>query len=148
VVALILSAISLEAFLNEMVELASFSSDESEPEEIRAFAGILRDLEQQRAQIGLKVQIAHYVLKKKKLNRGESPHQDFALLMDLRNALVHKKPEKWTWMGDDQEYEPHTLVKRLADRKVIPPPSTDEPPQLFILICSPEVAHWSYNVAV
>jgi hypothetical protein len=89
VVALVLSAaVAFEAFLNEMVEFASSSSfDESEPEEVRAFAGILGDLEKQRAQIGLKVQIAHYILKKKRLNRGEPPCQDLisAMLWCIRS---------------------------------------------------------------
>jgi hypothetical protein len=149
VVALILSAVSFEVLLNEMVEFALSSlSNENEPEEVKTLASILKDLEQQRAQLGLKVQIAYYILKKKKLNKGEPLYQDFDLLMNLRNTLVHKKPEKWTWTGDDQEYEPHKLVKQLADRKVISLPSSNEPPLLFIIICSPDVARWSYNVAV
>lgn len=149
IVAVVLSAVSIEAFLNDMVEFASAYSDmDGEPEEVAAFASILKDLESQRAQIRLRVQIGYYIFEKKKLNKGELPYQDFHLLMDLRNALVHKKPEKWTWSGDDQEYEPHRLVKRLADRKVIRQAPSDKPPEFFFLVCSSAVARWSYNVAV
>jgi len=149
IAAVVLSVISFEAFLNEMVELVSGPQcAKNEPEEVKAFGAILEDLEQQKAQIDVKVQVAYYVFRRRRLDKGRPPYQDFDLLIKIRNALVHKKPEKWSLPAEEEAFEPHKLVKRLADRKVIPLPPPDAPPELFIPICCPEVAKWAYNVVV
>jgi hypothetical protein len=149
IAAIVLSVIGFEAFLNEMVELSSGPPHPSdEPEEVKAFGAILEDLEQQKAPIDVKVQVAYYIFKRQRLDKGELPYQDFDLLIRIRNALVHKKPEKWSMIAEGEAFEPHKLVKRLADRKVIPPPTPEAPPELFIPICRQEVAKWAYNVVV
>lgn len=151
IVAIIFSAITIEVFLNEMVDFATNQHlPKNEPEEISAFASILSNLENQKAQLDLKIQVLHYIFKKSQLNRGELPYQDFDLLIKIRNALVHKKPEKWTWSleeGDNNKFEPHKYIKRLADRKIIPAPTSNEPPHWQALISRPEVARWACNVA-
>jgi hypothetical protein len=149
IAAIVLSVISFEALLNEMVELASGPQYASnEPEEVKAFGAILEDLEQQKAQIDVKVQVAYYIFERQRLDRGGLPYQDFDLLIKIRNALVHKKPEKWSMATEEEAFEPHRLIKRLADRKVIPLPTPETPPELFIPICRREVAEWAYNVVV
>jgi hypothetical protein len=86
------------------------------------------------------------------LKVGELPYQDFALLISIRNALVHKKPEKFHYPTDyessETEFEPHKFIKRLAERKVIELPPKTELPRWYAYIHKPEVARWSYNVAV
>jgi hypothetical protein len=146
IAAIILSVIGFEAFLNEMVELASGPGNK--PEEVKAFGAILEDLEQQKASIEVKVQVVYYIFKRQRLDKGRLPYQDFDLLIKIRNALVHKKPEKWSMVTDEESFKPHKLVKRLVDRQVIPPPSQEAPPQLFIPLCSQDVAEWAYNVVI
>ncbi len=149
IAALVFAAMSIESFLNDMVEIAArFSAVNHRFEEIRAFASLLSDLEQQKAQMGLKVQTAYYIFQKAQLDKGALPYQDFDLLLDIRHAMVHSKPEKVDWPTDvTDEFKPHKYVKRLADRGVIPLPSPKAPPQWKTLISRPEVARWSCNVA-
>ncbi len=46
------------------------------------------------------------------------------------------------------EYEPLKIVKQLAQKKLIPTPSTEDPPALMTYIRQAEVARWAYDVAV
>jgi len=153
VITLVLSAIGIESFINEMTEFASNSSfTENEPIEIKVLGALLSDLEKEKAQVGAKIQLAYYILTRQQLKVGELPYQDFALLISIRNALVHKKPEKFHYPTDiespEPEFEQHKFIKRLSERKVIELPSKTETPQWYAYIHKPEVARWSYNVAV
>jgi hypothetical protein len=150
VVAIVFSAMSIEVFLNELIELASdpiWASDEGE--DVKVLISVLDALEHQHAPIDLKIQMAHYILRRQQLDRGSLPYQDFDLLCDIRNALVHKKPEKLDWRPEDtgKEFEPHKFVKRLADRRVISLPPACMPPQWQHSVSCPEVACWSCGVA-
>jgi hypothetical protein len=78
------------------------------------------------------------------LNKGAEPYQSFQLLVRLRNMLVHNKPEGWT----PDQFGPHNCIKQLVDKGIIPLPPPDSRPHLLSLLCRPEVAKWSYNVAV
>lgn len=146
-VALVFAAMSVEAFLNDMADMASHY--QCEEEKIRLFALLLASLERGKAGIRQKMEAAHLVLTGTKLDKGRSPYQDFDLLLDMRNALAHRKPERWDWPppGGNRGYELHKYVKRLAERRVIPPPLPEEPRLWQIAICDPGVARWSCEVA-
>ncbi len=153
ILTIILSAIGVESFINELTELASNSSfKRNEPSEIKVLGALLSDLEKQRVQIRPKIQLAYYILTRQQLQVGELPYQDFALLISIRNALVHKKPEKFHHPDDlensEPDFDPHEFIKRLSDRKVIELPPKTEVPQWYAYIQNPEAAKWSYNIAV
>jgi len=85
----------------------------------------------------------------KSIKRGEQPYQDFDLLTALRNQLVHSDVEEFeVVVGEQKEYEPHPLVKRLIGRKVIKAPPKTSPPQLRSTLNKPEVAEWALGVAL
>jgi hypothetical protein len=152
ILTIILSAIAVESFINELTEFASNPSfTENEPSGIKVLGAILSDLEEQKSQIGAKIQLTYYILTRQQLKVGELPYQDFALLISIRNALVHKKPEKFHYLDSESsepEFEPHKFIKSLSERKVIELPSKAEVPQWYAHIHNPEVARWSYNIAV
>ena len=153
-VAIILSAVAVETFLNEAVEVAEpfvFEKEgwEDEPEKLEALQSIVGDLERQRSSTSTKLQVAHFILTGKSIKRGEALYQDFDLLMSLRNQLVHSRVEKFeVGLGLEKEYEPHPLVKRLMDRKVIKAPPKTAGPRCGPYINKPEVAEWAYDVAL
>ena len=148
-VAIILSAIAVETFLNESVELIQKELQESEPEKLEALQSIMSELEKQRSSTPTKLQVAHFVLTGKPIKKGELPYQDFDLLTTLRNLLVHSKVEKFkVTFGEEKEYEPHPLVKRLIKRKVIEPPPKTVAPRWRSCVNKPEVAQWAYEVAL
>ena len=152
--AIILSAIAVETFINEAVEaihpyLVPRSEWETEPDKLEALHSIIGDLKKQRSSTRTKLQVAHFVLTGKAIKRGEQPYQDFDLLVKLRDKLVHSDVEKFELViGGQKEYEPHPLVKRLIDRKVVKAPPKTAAPQLRSSLNNPEVAEWALGVAL
>ena len=155
IVGIIFSAMAIETFLNEVIEQGSglqhIVTSKAEKERIQTMASVLGELEKQRVSVRVKIEMAHFILKGKSLDKGSLPYQDFALLTDLRNALIHKKPETFATalpLDLSVTIEPHPLVKSLADRKLIPLPPKRSAPQWETYISVPEVAVWAHNLAI
>jgi len=147
IVAVVFSAFAVESFLNYMVRVARSEVMNSASPQIVAFSNILDDMEEQQARLSAKIQMAHYILAGTALDRGSLPYQDFSLLIDLRNATTHNRPEIFDW-PPSQFNEPHRLIKRLVDGKVLPSQPPGRVPQLLVVLCCPEVARWAHNVAL
>lgn len=62
---------------------------------------------------------------------GPKSLQDLVFLIQLRNGLIHRKPEKFDYeLGHpEREYEPHQYVQYLVSRGVIQGPDSRNPPQ-------------------
>jgi len=155
IVGIIFSAMAIETFLNEVIEQGSglqhILISKAEKERIQTMTSVLGKLEEQRVSLRAKIEMAHFILKGKSLDTGGLPYQDFSLLIDLRNALVHKRPETFeTALPLDLSVtiKPHPLVNRLAKRKIIPLPPKRSAPQWETYISVPEVAVWAHNLAI
>jgi hypothetical protein len=93
-VSLVFSVIAVEAFLNEAKEMAvRFSKYGGEPQVVPVFAERMAEAEKSRASFETKLALAYRILGKK-LDKGAPPYQDFALMVRLRNRLVHFKGNK------------------------------------------------------
>jgi hypothetical protein len=97
--AIILSAISTESFINEVaVRLAEVGSTKVLPEgqscDFKGIGEILKSLEEAHVQTTAKYLTAAHLLPGDPLKKGSKPYQDFKLLIDIRNHLVHPKPVK------------------------------------------------------
>lgn len=91
----IFTAMSTEAFVNELPELAADAAkNPAEPGWVKALGEVLADAEDSRASIKSKYQLASLVLTGKVFDKGAQPFQDFALLVDVRNLVVHWKPRE------------------------------------------------------
>ena len=106
----------LEAAINELFQDV-FDGHESYVDTVNAegkqrLAQFWRDTEEQRIWKRLlqKYQTALELLTESKLAKGEQPYQDAALVVSLRNVLVHYKPK--TLGGYDQ----HDLVTKLKEK--------------------------------
>jgi hypothetical protein len=124
-ISLVFSVVSLEAFLNEIVELANMALylGYKEPEVVPAFIQLMTDAEKSRASLESKFVLANWLLTGKSLDRGAPPYQDLALLLKVRNQLVHFKPNE---IFTDVELTPETLstsrnsaVEQLRSRHVL-----------------------------
>jgi len=126
--------------------LAKYVS-EQDPVSLKTLKFFLRDLKERRASIKLKVLTILYILTQDIPKKGELPYQDFNAQVDLRNHLVHRKPEKFMWdFGDtDKEYNHHRFVEHLSARKVIEKPKPGLPSSLSRYIECQEVAYWACN---
>jgi hypothetical protein len=93
--------------------------------------------------------MAHWIICGTPFDRGKSPYQDFDLLVDLRNALTHFKPDK---VGSEKTRK---LLARLKSSNLIPDsllpnydPNTPEQRAVWVhYLSTAKVAKWACNTA-
>lgn len=91
-VSIVFAAVTLEAFLNESIEMAcDYSQTPNEPKTTASYAHLMAEF--QRSRIEARYQMAHWVLTGAGYDKGSTLYQDFSLLFELRNNLVHFKPD-------------------------------------------------------
>ncbi len=98
-----------------------------------------------------KLEAFHLAFKGKKADRGSFPYQDISLLYQLRNELVHRKPEPFgDWDPNDKEkmYEPHKFVRLLSQRGVVTMPPAHLPPIWSQFVLHDRTVKWAFNTAV
>src|SRR5436309_16000103 len=90
-VAIVFSVVALEAFINEMAEMASAAMPkaETEAQKIAAFAEILKYAEDARGSLEMKYNVAKWVCTGHFYEEDATPYQDFADVLAARNALIH-----------------------------------------------------------
>src|ERR1700730_13116987 len=86
--AIVFAAASLEAFIYEFTDLVN-QLDVEPGAHFTAFASLMEELEKSRASIESKFSLGRWVFAAAPYDKGALPYQDFALLIDLRNALIH-----------------------------------------------------------
>jgi hypothetical protein len=120
---ILLATISIEAFINELHHIAhNFFTGPSAPVQLKVLGDLLEEAERSRASIASKYQLAKFILSGKPFDKGAYPYQDFALLLDVRNLIVHAKPIEAKMQKDSAGravwIEPKIMV-RLQDLKVL-----------------------------
>jgi len=93
-VGIVLATISTEAFINELQNAAEAQSGAAAPGWINALGYMVAEAEKSRASIESKYQLARFILTSQPFDRGAAPFQDFALLIGVRNLIVHAKPQE------------------------------------------------------
>lgn len=137
---IIFSATALEAFINERSEWAAQMCDFApQPDAVVAFANVMQDAEKARASIQSKYQLARWVLTGQAYDQGANPYQDFAVLVDLRNSLLHLKP----WPA---------VMKKLAGKNVLLAQNYDALESIIggwtLLLHTREMATWAAHSAI
>lgn len=96
-----------------------------------------------------KYQAALKLAKKTMFAKGNNPYQDVRALIDLRNALVHFKPE-WVIadIGGAAEKDLHSLEHKLRKRFTLNPFLKDARPLFPTLCMSHGCAKWAVDSAV
>jgi len=118
-VSIVFSMIALESFVNEMTEQAQNMSP-TQPAEVSTFAQMMGDADDDHASIDFRVRLAHWIMTGRMMDRGSQPYQDFALLIWLRNDLVHTRPNKLFAYGKTTMEEVHgRLLKRFKDKNIL-----------------------------
>lgn len=146
--AIVFSALSIEAFLNELSALANQRVEEDAQNLTRMIQPLIDDKKETLE----KLFEASKCTSDTPLNKGVRPYQDVKLLIDLRNRIVHLKA------GDalSGRTEAHKkILERLQnagvsiDTSTIKPENSDDEFHFpFIaLISTQAVAEWSCNVA-
>lgn len=132
-VSVVFAAASLEAFLSESAYLAEFSQHLAElrtafnqpkvpePGVASVFGQVMDDAEDSRASIESKFHLANLVLTGKAYDRSASPWQDFSLLTDARNALVHFKSKEYFSKveGKPAVFNQEKVVEKLKSKNIM-----------------------------
>jgi hypothetical protein len=118
-VSVVFAVVSLEAFLNEANEVAQdVQLVKSEPEAVAAFAQLMEESE--RLPLETKFKLCTWLLTGKRADIGKQPYQDFLLLVGLRNALVHFKPNyPWNTFEEAENLRQKEIVKRLESKNIL-----------------------------
>jgi len=147
--AVVFAAASVEALINEVAELADIEVRLGyEDVRLRTFVEAIYGLESSRGSTQLKFVVASALLGDRPYQRGAQPYQDFALLMSLRNAVMHLKA---TTIHDVSNGEwrlgAETVLEKLRARKLVDPARPHFVTMLLSEASRPQVARWAVNAA-
>lgn len=148
-VSIVFSVVALEAFLNEVTELASDSKKyppNLEPHSVSVFAEVMSDAERSHATLESKFTLANWILAGRRLDRGAQPYQDFALLIRLRNDLVHFKASDSFDQNATPEEIHKDLIARFKDKNILAENESSAGSWTF-LVQTKAVAEWSCKTA-
>ncbi len=149
-VSIILSAMTLECYINELTHRASSFQEHEENSTLNSLSFLLNEYEKNKNSLLSKIGLIHFCLSSKKVDKGSRHFQDISMLIKLRNSLVHRKPESTADFTGDPEavYSLHPFTSFLVDRGLIEKPPENTPPIWSHYINSPSVAAWAYNTVV
>jgi hypothetical protein len=136
-VAILFSAATLEAYINELTLYANQAPGVQGP--FQMLAGVLNSIEEGNGSVREKYMLAKIVLSGEPYNKGARPYQDFALLFTIRNAIVHMQPEHIT---EDE----HHLLKRLKAKKLCAAPPKGSRAGWIYLIATRAMSRWACNI--
>jgi hypothetical protein len=148
-VSVVFSVVALEAFLNEITEHAQEMcayQPTVEGNEAVLFSQVMGDAEESHVRLESKLTLAKWILSGKTMDRGAQPYQDLALLIRLRNDLIHLKPNKLFVHGVTTNEEAHKdLMKRFKGKQILA--NDRQTGSWTSLVQTKAVAEWSCRTA-
>jgi hypothetical protein len=144
-VSVVFAAVSLEAFLNELIELAQdFAEYENPLPMTSAFAQLMSQLG--RLPILLRFNMAHWMLTGGPYDKNSEAFQALTLLFQVRNDLAHFKPDPLTEEGESKPT--HTTLGKLRSKHILNDSSAPESNRSWIQeVGTKAVAEWACNTA-
>ncbi|HET9182737.1 MAG TPA: hypothetical protein VFP59_11430 [Candidatus Angelobacter sp.] len=88
---ILFAAMSVETFINELHHM-THNGMPTASTNLKVLGDLLEEAERSRSSVAAKYQFAKFILSGQAFDKGASPYQDFSLLLDLRNLIVHAKP--------------------------------------------------------
>ena len=149
--AIVFAAASLEAFMNEAVELAleGLAGLPSEPASVHTFAKSVQEIENNHGNVQEMFLKVSEVFQGEAYDKGAQPYQDFALLFRLRNAIMHLKPREEMTKDARGWWVPETsrLLEQLKARNISGQYEEGTSAALISHVSTRAVAGWSCNTA-
>ncbi|MCZ2128519.1 MAG: hypothetical protein LC099_12240 [Anaerolineales bacterium] len=149
-IAIIFSALSLEAFINALADLATDRLTEPHSEIETAFANLMEEVENTKGATLLKFMLARFIFSGKMYKKDENPFQDFKNLLALRNALVHMKPAEELGITLDGHFvrvkEPKAL--KALPKNILAKYEKNKGIKWTSMISTQASARWACNTAV
>jgi hypothetical protein len=153
-ISVLFSVAWLEAVTNELIHVIRGGDERTDNVQGRRAALLVEaaKLDARSTSLETKLSVLCVAATGAALDSGSQPVQDVALLLDVRNHLVHTRPERRQTIQTSQEDENalinadfHKLYLRLESRGVIRRPSAPTVHFLTVALMSPEVAEWSVS---
>lgn len=140
------SVIAVEAFLNEATGMAvRFSKYAGESQVVPVFAERMAEAEKAHESLESKLALAYKILGKK-LDKSAPPYRDFALMVRLRNRLVHfKGNEGFDPKATAQEFHKDLIQRFGRNKKLLA--GDMEPGSWIHAIETKAIADWSCSTA-
>lgn len=151
---IVFATAALEAFINELADFANepLYSEPLDPT-FAAFAGLMEELEKSRASTLSKFWFGKWSLSATSYDKGAQPYQDLALLLDLRNALVHPKfldrldQESDEMPGYTRSVDPPTVITKLESKCILAETPSGSALTWIALITTKATARWACNTS-
>lgn len=156
--AIVFGVLWIEAFLNEVLHQVATARDNELPDPLRQLQLIVdaAELDSKDSRLESKLQTVLAIVSGAVLDRGAQPFQDFHLLVQLRNHLVHHRPETV-----EQALEPlpeggvlvypksfNPRIRSLMARGVLPQLDPKVSWSLNTALERPAVAIWAFETSV
>jgi hypothetical protein len=124
---ILLSAASMEGFVNELGVQAKLLTvvpslmGNAGIETAALLADVLAAMEDSRGSLEHKLQVARRILCGASFDTGRQPFQDFVLLVEVRNFLMHLKVTDWAVANNqgDLDVQPSRLLLKLRSKGII-----------------------------
>jgi len=138
-VAIVFATSTLEAFMSQAVSTMKLLTHLHPKFEL--FANLIGELDSKEigASLKIKYNMAHWVVCDKPFDRGSEPYQSFDLLVNLRNMLIHLKPDKMASEKIDK------LLRQLKAKKLISGYNPMQRMTWVFFVSTPIVAKWACN---
>ncbi|MBD2426640.1 hypothetical protein [Phormidium sp. FACHB-1136] len=146
IVAIVFSAFTLEAFINELLAIAKNVKESGVNES--SLDLLINAIEEND---GYKSTQNKFFLASQALesqfDKGQNPYQDFADLFRLRDCLVHLKPEDLIEASDNQEsrFLGRRLARKLRSKGIVQQYTSIE--SITLLISTAKAAKWACKTA-
>jgi hypothetical protein len=121
-ISIVFSVVALEAFFNELVELALDARNyplQVNPPVISVFGDCMTEAESSHASLQSKFLLGNWILSGERLDKGTLTYQDFTLLMSLRNTLLHFKANPAFEQSTPPEDVHQELFKKFKSRNIL-----------------------------
>ncbi|MFN7985508.1 MAG: hypothetical protein U0Q11_27015 [Vicinamibacterales bacterium] len=147
-IVVILAAAAVEAFLNDLEVYADLANKGTASAVTADLLRALRLAEQERATTLLKVNMVYLAMTGHYPDPGSQPYQDIKLLFQLRNLVVHAKPESVELAESNESLGQPKIVRAFVSRGIIKSPPAGAPVAWRQYVIVPLVAAWAYDVTV
>jgi hypothetical protein len=152
-IAVVFSALSVEAFLNELATLDYWQEQAPSlvnlDDRLKAMARVLELAEESNLQSPAKLLLAHEILGKP-LDRGSSSFQEYHFLKQLRDSIVHAHPTTSTLMWSkpvEIRSSRQKLIDGLRTRGLLRAGHEKRGQRLLDWLSSPKLGEWAVRTA-
>jgi hypothetical protein len=141
-IAIVFSAMSIEAMVNEVELVAKFVAQAPGNEGALTLVDLLHEAEERHASIWLKLAITVAAVSGKSFDSSKGVFDEIKILFKIRDALVHLKGE----LIDDQNLKVHDVVKKLIDKNILRKNALEKGQSWLDTVADPIVADWACSL--